>query len=151
MIKRAGTICPFRQFITSCLFLFAALHRCYVNTFFGWWWGTPGSNGICCGCFGLFSLSVQPGACFWNKKSIAVFRLWEKKEGTPLEFPKDFIRTAPVSARLDMRKLIHLQCTRLLISKSLCLRKNPISVSFIFPFFHFNYSYRGFAFYRRGA
>lgn len=38
----------------------------------------------------VFSLAVEPVAGFWNKKSIAVFWLWGKKEGTPLEFPQEF-------------------------------------------------------------
>lgn len=74
VIKRAGTICPFRQLITSCsLFLFAALHRCYVNTF----WvvvvgGLPVLMEFVVAVWCLLSFS-STGACFWNKKSIAVF------------------------------------------------------------------------------
>lgn len=39
VIKRAGTICPFRQFIASCLFFYCLLSFTDVrSTLFGWWW-----------------------------------------------------------------------------------------------------------------
>lgn len=74
VIKRAGTICPFRQLITSCpLFLFAALHRCYVNTFWVVVVGRlPVLTEFVVAVWCLLSFS-STGACFWNKKSIAVF------------------------------------------------------------------------------
>lgn len=57
------------------IFLFAALHRCYVNTF----WvvvvvvgGLPVLMEFVVAVWSLLSFS-STGACFWNKKSIAVF------------------------------------------------------------------------------
>lgn len=50
VIKRAGTICPFRQFIASCLFFYCLLSFTDVrSTLFGWWW---------CWCWGGGGLLV---------------------------------------------------------------------------------------------
>lgn len=66
VIKRAGTICPFRQFIASCLFFIVCSPSQMLGQHFlggggvgvgeG---GTPGSNGICCGFFFFFLFSVS--------------------------------------------------------------------------------------------
>lgn len=79
VVKRAGTVPPsvrasVRACDSSCLFP-SLLHADHISALF---WGV-GAGGLLGAAVlmeflvAVFSLSAGAGACFWNKKSVAVF------------------------------------------------------------------------------